>query len=120
MEDEIIITDELENGYNDDEDTIECVPRKDIKHCELCGRETKLSFHHLIPCAVHKRNKFLKTFGRDEMKSRGLMLCKLCHDGIHDIIPSEKTLAESYNTKELLMAHEGIIKHVAWATKQKV
>lgn len=88
--------------------------------CELCGRENqKLTFHHLIPCKVHSKKKFLREHGRDEMKSRGLFLCKLCHDGIHDIIEDEKELAESYNTKELLLAHEGIDKHVKWAAKQK-
>lgn len=53
------------------------------------------------------------------MQTRGLFLCSLCHNGIHDLIPDEKTLAESYNTRELLLAHEGIARHVAWAAKQK-
>lgn len=88
--------------------------------CELCNRDgVKLTFHHLIPCKVHGKKKFLREHGRDEMKSRGLYLCKLCHDGIHDIIPDEKELAESYNTKELLLEHEGIAKHVKWVAKQK-
>ena len=53
------------------------------------------------------------------MQSTGLWLCKLCHSGIHTIIPNEKSLAESYYTKELLLSHEGIARHVAWARKQK-
>lgn len=88
-------------------------------NCELCGRNVTLTFHHLIPCKVHSKKKFLREHTKKEMHSRGLYLCKLCHDGIHDIITSEKELAESYNTKELLMAHEGIAKHVKWAAKQK-
>ena len=88
--------------------------------CELCSREDlKLTFHHLIPCKVHTKKKFLREHGRDEMKARGLFLCKLCHDGIHDLVPNEKELAEVYNTKELLLAHEGVAKHVKWAAKQK-
>jgi hypothetical protein len=89
------------------------------ERCELCQREVKLTFHHLIPKAVHSKKRFINRFGKEEMQSRGLMLCKLCHDGIHDLIPDEKKLAESYNTKDLLMANEGIQKHVAWARKQK-
>lgn len=87
--------------------------------CELCSRNQKLSKHHLIPRAVHTKKKFINRFGKEEMRKRGLMLCKLCHNGIHDLIPDEKTLAESYNTKELLLAHPAIAKHVAWAKKQK-
>jgi hypothetical protein len=87
--------------------------------CELCERVQKLTKHHLIPRAVHTKKKFVNRFGKEEMRQRGLMLCKDCHDGIHDIIPDEKKLAESYNTKELLLGHEGIKKHVAWVKKQK-
>lgn len=90
-----------------------------INNCELCGRNIVLTFHHLIPCKVHSKKKFLREYTKQEMHDRGLYLCKLCHDGIHDLIPSEKELAEKYNTKELLLAHEGIAKHVKWAAKQK-
>ena len=47
------------------------------------------------------------------------MLCKLCHAGIHDLIPDEKDLAEKYNTRELLLKNEAVRKHVAWVRKQK-
>jgi hypothetical protein len=87
--------------------------------CELCGREKKLTKHHLIPRAVHTKKKFINLFGKEEMRKRGLMVCKDCHNGIHDIIPDEKVLAESYNTKELLLANEAIKKHIAWVRKQK-
>jgi hypothetical protein len=87
--------------------------------CELCERDKKLTKHHLIPCAVHTKKKFINRFGKEEMQKRGLMLCKLCHNGIHDLIPDEKELAESYNTKELLLANEAVVKHIAWVKKQK-
>lgn len=86
--------------------------------CELCGRDKPLTKHHLIPRAVHGK-KFINLFGKEEMHKRGLMVCKVCHSGIHDLIPSEKELAESFNTKELLLADERIVKHVEWARKQK-
>lgn len=90
-----------------------------ITCCELCCRDKKLTKHHLIPRAVHSKKKYINRFGKKEMRHRGLMLCKLCHNGIHDLIPDEKDLAESYNTKELLLIHEGIKKHIAWVKKQK-
>jgi len=88
-------------------------------NCELCKRIKPLTFHHLIPCAVHKTKRFVEQFGKKEMQERGLDLCKLCHDGIHDLIPNEKELADKYNTKELLLEHPGLIKHIAWVKKQK-
>ena len=85
----------------------------------MCEREQKLTKHHLIPRAVHTKKKFINRFGKKEMGERGIQICKLCHSGIHNLIPSEKELAENYNTKELLMADERIQKHVNWARKQK-
>lgn len=90
-----------------------------INCCELCGRERPLTKHHLIPRAVHTKKKFIERFGKEEMNRRGIKVCKLCHSGIHDIIPKEKELAESFNTKELLLADERIQKHIKWARKQK-
>ena len=87
--------------------------------CDLCGRQVPLSFHHLIPRAVHRKPRFQKRHSKDEMRHTGLNICRLCHDGIHDLIPDEKELAESFHTKEALLAHEGIARHVAWARKQK-
>jgi hypothetical protein len=73
----------------------------------------------LIPRKVHGKKRFLRRHGKEVMRRRGLYVCKLCHKGIHTIIPDEKELAESYNTKERLLAHEGIARHVKWAAKQK-
>ncbi len=87
--------------------------------CDLCERVAPLTFHHLIPRAVHKKPRFQKTFTKAEMRQTGLSLCQLCHDGIHDLIPDEKQLAREYHTRELLLAHPGIARHVAWVRKQK-
>ena len=85
----------------------------------MCGRDKPLTKHHLIPRAVHKKKRFIARFGIEEMRRRGLMVCKKCHKGIHDIIPDEKELADKFNTKELLMADPRIQKHVDWVRKQK-
>ena len=87
--------------------------------CELCGRDQPLTFHHLIPCAVHRTKRFIARYGKEEMHTRGLYLCRLCHNGIHDLIPKEKDLADKYNTKDALLEHPGILKHVNWVKKQK-
>lgn len=90
-----------------------------MERCELCDRHQPLTWHHLIPRAVHTKSRFIKRFGKDEMRSRGIRICRLCHNGIHDLVPSEKELAESYYTKELLLADPRIRKHVEWVRKQK-
>ena len=88
--------------------------------CELCGRSGQgLTFHHLIPRHCHRKQGFRKRFSIAEMRSRGLWICRPCHGGIHDLIPDEKLLGRDFNTKELLLAHPGVNKHVAWVRKQK-
>lgn len=86
--------------------------------CELCGREKPLTKHHLIPRAVHTKKRYIRKHGKQEMRERGADLCKLCHDGIHDLY-DEKTLANDFNTRELLLEDESIRRHVAWVRKQK-
>ena len=90
-----------------------------MDRCELCGRRKKLTKHHLVPRAVHTKKRYVTRFGKKEMRKRGLMICKECHDGIHDLIPNEKELADKYHTKELLLANEAVRKHIAWVMKQK-
>ncbi|MFO0959643.1 MAG: hypothetical protein U0800_19780 [Isosphaeraceae bacterium] len=87
--------------------------------CALCGRDQPLTFHHLIPRHVHRKKRFQRMHTRAEMRSRGVMLCRLCHDAVHHLIPDEKELARSYNTLESLREHPGIARHVGWARKQK-
>lgn len=96
-----------------------CQPGKAEQRCELCQRIKPVTEHHLIPRSVHDQRRFIERFGVNEMRTRKLRACKLCHDGIHDIVKSEKELAENYNTRELLLAHAGIARHVAWVRKQK-
>jgi hypothetical protein len=90
-----------------------------LDRCELCERRRKLTKHHLVPRAVHSKKRYVNRFGKKEMRQRGLMICRECHSGIHDLIPSEKELADKYYTKELLLAHEAIQKHIAWVKKQR-
>lgn len=86
--------------------------------CELCGRDKPLTFHHLIPRAMHNKPRFRKRYARKEMQTRGLSLCRTCHAGLHDLL-TEKELGEAYNTRESLLDHEGVARHIAWAARQK-
>ena len=89
------------------------------RRCELCNRQKPLTKHHLIPRGVHRKKRFVERFGKTEMRKRSLMICRECHNGIHDLIPDEKELAGKYNTKELLLSNASVRKHVAWVRKQK-
>lgn len=86
--------------------------------CELCGRDKPLTFHHLIPRAMHRKPRFRKHYDKQELRTRGIDICGLCHRGIHDLL-SENELAAEYNTTELLLAHEGLRRHIGWVRKQK-
>jgi hypothetical protein len=86
--------------------------------CALCGRARPLTFHHLIPRAVHRKKRYKKLYSKEQMRLVGLWLCRLCHVGVHDLIPDEKELARDYNTRERLLAHPAIARHVDWVRKQ--
>ncbi|MBL8828590.1 MAG: hypothetical protein JNM18_16530 [Planctomycetaceae bacterium] len=87
--------------------------------CELCGRDKPLTKHHLIPRAVHGKTRFRRRYTKVEMHTRSIRICRLCHNGIHDLIPDEKLLAEHFNTLAALLTHEGLQRHIAWVRKQK-
>jgi hypothetical protein len=62
------------------------------------------------PRYCHRKKRFRNRFSIPEMRSRGVWLCAVRHGGIHDLVPDEKTLGWSYNTRQLLPAHEGVRK----------
>jgi hypothetical protein len=88
--------------------------------CEFCRRETRAGTteHHLIPSTLHSNKWFKKRYARQQMRET-VDLCPDCHGAIHELIPNEKELGRHYNTREKLLAHEGIGKFVAWVMKQK-
>ena len=85
--------------------------------CALCGRGGPLTFHHLFPRKVHRRNRFKKRFSRTEL-NRGIDICQLCHWGLHNLY-DEMTLALQFSNLEALRRDEAVRKHVAWARKQR-
>jgi len=85
--------------------------------CELCERERRLTFHHLIPVTLHTNRWFKRNFSRDEMH-RGVMLCRDCHDAVHRFIP-HKELGRDFNTLDKLRAHPDVGRFVAWISRQR-
>jgi 5-methylcytosine-specific restriction endonuclease McrA len=109
-------------GDEETDEPAETATRQERKAgpCELCGRPGQaLTFHHLIPRHCHRKKRFRGRFSLGEMRSRGLWVCRLCHGGIHDLIPDEKELGWRHSTRESLLAHEGVRRHVDWVRKQK-
>lgn len=85
--------------------------------CALCRRERPLTFHHLIPRAMHRRKWCQRRFTADQRNS-GVDLCTDCHSAVHRFV-SEVELARSYNTLDTLAAHPQVEKFVRWASKQQ-
>jgi hypothetical protein len=86
--------------------------------CALCGRAKPLTFHHLIPKAMHGKKRFQKRHTKADMRTRGIDICRLCHNGIHDLL-TERELAENFATTEALLENPAVARHVAWVKKQK-
>jgi hypothetical protein len=80
--------------------------------CALCGRDRPLTFHHLIPRALHRKKRFAKTRSKDELAA-GIDVCRDCHDAVHSFV-AEKELGERYHTLEALRAHPDVARFVAW------
>jgi hypothetical protein len=85
--------------------------------CELCQVEDARNFHHLIPRTLHSNKWFKRRYTREQMQA-GVEVCKSCHAAIHDLIPDEKELGRSYNTREKLLAHPEIGKYVLWKQRR--
>lgn len=94
-----------------------CANSFDGEACLLCARVTALTFHHLMPKTLHKRYRTKRQYTRLHL-SKGIRICRLCHDGLHDLY-DEKTLAERFSTVEAISADEQLRKHIQWVSRQK-
>lgn len=86
------------------------------KVCALCGSDKNITFHHLIPRSCHGNKWFKKQYETQEMRKRGIDICRKCHSFIHKKF-SEKELGRVLNTLELLQDNETINTYVSWAKK---
>jgi hypothetical protein len=89
-----------------------------IGQCPCCLRIAPLTFHHLIPKKMHRRPYFKNKVSK-EQKSSGVMICRLCHNGIHRFY-DEMTLAKRLNTLEAILAAPDLQKHFSWVAKQAI
>ncbi|TXH67258.1 MAG: hypothetical protein E6Q83_18450 [Thiothrix sp.] len=85
--------------------------------CTCCGRNTALTFHHLIPRKLHRRTAFKKKYSREEL-NQGIAVCRSCHNGIHDLY-TEMQLAKQFASLTALLADPALQLHFAWVAKQK-
>lgn len=86
-------------------------------NCDTCGREVKLTFHHLVPKKLHKKRRTILRYPDVDLNHHGIWVCKDCHKKIHRLF-SHDELSETYNTVEKLKEHETFAKFLKWVSKQ--
>ncbi|MFZ9011581.1 MAG: hypothetical protein ACO21J_07980 [Anaerohalosphaeraceae bacterium] len=87
------------------------------QHCQLCGRQKRLTFHHFIPRFCHSNKWFKKRLTRDQMQ-QGLDLCKDCHKFLHKQF-TEKQLGRELTTRQEMLKNETIANFIHWVRKKK-
>jgi len=87
-----------------------------LTHCQLCGCQRPLTFHHLIPRKMHRRKHFRTHYDKAQL-NEGIMICRYCHSAIHRLY-DEMTLAKSLANLAQLLADEAVQKHIAWVRKK--
>jgi 5-methylcytosine-specific restriction endonuclease McrA len=90
-------------------------PKKGV--CATCQQERSLTFHHLIPKKLHRRNHFKRSYSKEAL-SQGVYVCRPCHDGIHRLF-DEMTLAKQFASLSALLADESLGRHFGWVAKQR-
>ncbi|TKA72495.1 hypothetical protein B0A49_05842 [Cryomyces minteri] len=82
--------------------------------CEICDRDwIPLTYHHLIPRAVHA--KVLKRGWHEEWElNKVAWLCRACHSMVHGIASNEE-LAKEWFSVERLREREDVQKWAGWA-----
>ncbi|HEY3897011.1 MAG TPA: hypothetical protein VGM54_00255 [Chthoniobacter sp.] len=80
--------------------------------CAICGREERLTRHHLIPRTRHHNKRNKREFNRTTVKQT-VGICRPCHSQIHALL-TEKELERDCRTVASLLAHPEIRKFAAW------
>ena len=93
------------------------MPKQEPDHCEICEKDLPLTFHHLIPKKCHSNKWFRKRYTREEMNTRGIHVCRKCHNYIHEIA-GQKELGRDYNTLEALLQNEKIASYRLYAMRR--
>ena len=91
--------------------------KKNKEKCELCGRENStLTFHHLVPKKLHKKNAVNQLFPDTDLNSYGIIVCSPCHKMIHKKI-NHFELAAQYYSLEKLKKHFELSKFITFQQK---
>lgn len=90
----------------------------ELEACGMCGREMRLTRHHLIPRTTHSRLR--KQLGlTTEQLGVSCDICRPCHDMVHRV-EDEMSLARHWSSLERLKEHPKLLKWIEYAGKQKV
>lgn len=84
-----------------------------IGPCQLCGRETALTRHHLVPQCQHRNKWNKKNFDRRAVRNDLLLLCVGCHKQLHTLF-TEKELERRLHDLPSLLAEPEVQKFVGW------
>lgn len=84
--------------------------------CLICEREMKLTRHHLIPRELHQQIAKKKGYTQ-EFLNKTISICRMCHSTVHRFY-TNKDLANTYNTLDILMSEEKMQKYAKWASTQ--
>ena len=86
--------------------------------CAICGRENlEVTKHHLVPKSQIRRISRRRKVSPFQLRNDIVWTCLACHGHIHSVL-SEKELADSFYTLELLVSQEDVSKFVDWVSKR--
>lgn len=83
--------------------------------CKICERNMRLTRHHLIPRETHKRYLKQGKYTKEQLNQTAA-ICRMCHSAIHRFFTNVE-LGEHYNTVELLLEQDKIVRHAKWAAR---
>ncbi len=84
--------------------------------CLFCHRDLPLTFHHLVPKSLHKKQWVKRRFTKKSLQE-GILICRDCHDALHKMI-TRKECATTYNTYEKILNHHNFSNFVRWVKTQ--
>lgn len=94
----------------------EFAPSQKAQECEICDREhLPLTYHHLIPRAVHAK-VVKRGYHASWELNKVAWLCRPCHSFVHRIASNEE-LAKDWYSIDLLIEREDVQKWAAWVSR---
>lgn len=98
--------------------TMKMTMKKNIDQvCSICGANSDLTEHHLIPKSIQNRKK-IKNTNKEEVTGKTIPLCFTCHSALHNMF-TEKELSENLYSLELIQQNTQFNKFIKWKIKHK-